>query len=120
VDVEPSLRVWLKYAPKHKKADLVCLLRNHDFRKEFDEVRTVAKVKKLWTEDIMRHTYCSYWLAFHNDQDRLLQMAGHSINTNLKHYRRAILKKKAIEFWLMVPEGEIPRSVRKFDYTGIV
>ena len=40
-------------------------------------------------------------------------MAGHSIHTNLKHYRRAILKEDAIRFWSIVPKGEEPPALIK-------
>ena len=103
VDIEPALAAWLVECPVREGR--VCGLEHKEFYEHFDAVREAAGVKDGWPGDVMRHSYCSYWLGLHGDQNRLVEMAGHSIRVNLKHYKRATTKAEAIKFWTIVPEG---------------
>ena len=103
VDIEPALAAWLAECPD--RSGRLCPLDKCEFEKHFRAVREAAGVKDCWPSDGMRHSYCSYWLGLGGDQNRLVEMAGHSIRVSLKHYRRATTKAEAIEFWTIVPEG---------------
>ena len=103
VDIEPALAAWLAECPE--KTGRICPFDGREFYRRFDEVRDEAGGRGDWSNDVMRHSYCSFWLGLHGDQNRLVEMAGHSISVSLKHYRRATTKAEAIEFWTTVPVG---------------
>jgi hypothetical protein len=47
----------------------------------------------------MRHSFCSYWLALHEDIDRLVIQSGHeSKEVMWRNYYRATTKAKAEKF----------------------
>jgi len=55
----------------------------------------------------MRHTYCSNWLAMHQDVNKLVLQSGHdSAETMWKHYHRGTTKADARKFWAIVPPRE--------------
>lgn len=66
-------------------------------------VRKAAEVYKDWQNDIMRHTAVSMHYAYHQDEKAVVAWAGHSIQTHLKHYRVAITREQAEEFWGIMP-----------------
>ena len=104
VDIEPALGAWLAECPR-REGRICPFEAGREFYGHFVAVREAAGLKDGWPNDVMRHSYCSYWLGLRADQNRLVEMAGHSIRVNLKHYRRATTKAEAIEFWTIVPEG---------------
>ncbi|MGK0190168.1 MAG: integrase/recombinase XerD, partial [Verrucomicrobiales bacterium] len=59
VDLESNLIEWL--LPFRKAEGKVAPERN--FRKRFDTVRKEAELFDCWQSDILRHSYCSHWLA---------------------------------------------------------
>jgi hypothetical protein len=55
----------------------------------------------------MRHSFCSYWLALHEDIDRLVIQSGHeSKEVMWRNYYRATTKAKAEKFWSINPTTE--------------
>ena len=52
-----------------------------------------------WPQDVMRHTFASYWLALHADRARLAEILGNSQAIIGRHYRRAIPKAQAEAFF---------------------
>jgi hypothetical protein len=55
----------------------------------------------------MRHSFCSYWLALHEDIDRLVIQSGHeSKEVMWRNYYRATTKAKAEKFWSINPAKE--------------
>ena len=93
VSVSNNLRAWLSLGgslpPTNK-------------RKRLQAVREAAKVD--WGQDIMRHTYASYHLAYHGSPDRTAHELGHR-DTNMlyKHYRQLVTKDEAEAFWAIKP-----------------
>jgi hypothetical protein len=66
------------------------------------------KVRKVirWIQQGMRHSYCSYWLALHNDIDRLVLQSGHeSKEVMWRSYYRAATKAQAEKFWSIEPKA---------------
>jgi hypothetical protein len=58
-----------------------------------------GKPKLRWIQQGMRHSFCSYWLAFHEDIDRLVIQSGHeSKEVMWRNYYRATTKAKAEKF----------------------
>jgi len=58
------------------------------------------KVKRSpWPHDVMRHTYCSYHLAYFENEALTAHLAGHDVKVLRKHYRQSIPKAEAKKFW---------------------
>jgi integrase len=58
----------------------------------------------MWKQDIMRHSFASYWLAQHGDINKLTLMMGHTTTTMLwKHYHKAAKKAEAEKYWKITP-----------------
>src|SRR5258708_34805678 len=57
-----------------------------------------------WTQQVMRHSYCSNWLAKHGDVNKLVLMSGHdSVETLWRHYHRGTPKTEAGKYWDIRP-----------------
>src|SRR6266403_2614363 len=56
-----------------------------------------------WTQQVMRHSYCSNWLAKHGDVNKLVLMSGHdSVDTMWRAYHRGVPKTEAEKYWSIV------------------
>jgi integrase len=78
-------------------------------RKKRRRNRTGAKVARSIQQG-MRHTYCSNWLALHEDVNKLVLQSGHdSAETMWKHYHRGTTKAEAKKFWSIQP----PKGARE-------
>jgi hypothetical protein len=52
----------------------------------------------------MCHTYCSNWLAVHQDINKLVLQSGHdSVDTMWRHYHRGTMQAEAKNFWKIRP-----------------
>jgi integrase len=110
VRMEPTLTKWLRpYAQepgtKRQKRGRVV---GSNFRKKWEEVKRAAgydpsNKKTRWIQDIMRHSYASYWLAVHQNRAALAEQMGNSVGVIRAHYRRPILKADALRFWALSP-----------------
>jgi integrase len=57
-----------------------------------------------WPQQAMRHTYCSNWLAMHQDINKLVLQSGHdSVDTMWRHYHRGVTRTEAAKFWKIRP-----------------
>jgi integrase len=57
-----------------------------------------------WPHQGMRHSFCSYWLAKHEDINRLVLLTGHDDpDTMWRHYHRGTKKADAEKFWAIQP-----------------
>jgi hypothetical protein len=60
----------------------------------------------------MRHSFCSYWLAKHEDINRLVLLTGHDDpDTMWRHYHRGTRKADAEKFWAIRPPVAQPNIV---------
>jgi integrase len=111
VTIEDNLWQWLT-ASRRKKGPIV----GPNYRRNFDSVREQAgfwiwrRTKKQnskdaprWTDDIMRHSYASYWLAVHHDRAKLAEQMGNSLAVIRQHYRKAILQSEGKSYWTILP-----------------
>jgi integrase len=58
-----------------------------------------------WPHDVLRHTYATYHLAHHGDEERLQLLMGHRSSRMLyQHYRGLATRAAAAEFWQLSPE----------------
>lgn len=103
IDIEPNLHAWLtRYVENGgDTGDHVTPLTN--LRKRLRDIRATAKLTD-WVQDVMRHSYASYWLAQHEDINRLTLQMGHESSAMLwKHYNRAAKRKDAAKYWKIKP-----------------
>lgn len=92
VRLEPNAIAWLK---------LGGTLPPVNWQRNFDRVRDVAGIR-VWGQDCMRHSYCSYSLPIHGAM-RTAENAGHSEQMLFKHYRELVTEDDAKKFWAIVP-----------------
>ena len=101
VPMEAALIRWLR--PYAKKSGRVV---GSNFRKKWETVKRAAgydpkEKKQRWVQDIMRHSYASYWLAVHQNRAALAEHMGNSVEIIRAHYRRPILKSEGRKFWAL-------------------
>ena len=66
--------------------------------------RILQKAGLEWKPDIMRHSYASYHLAFHQSADKTALEMGHRDTQMLfKHYRELVTKEEAQAYWKIEP-----------------
>jgi integrase len=65
-----------------------------------------------WTQQGMRHTYCSNWLAAYKDVNKLVLMSGHdSVDTMWRNYHKGITEAEAEKFWAIMPPADLANVV---------
>ncbi len=95
VSIEDNLLDFLYRQPKHKPTEKII---PRDWGRKWKAIRKGAGIGDM--QDVCRHTYASYWLAKHENMDRLLLNMGHTTNkVTLKHYLTACEKYEADKFW---------------------
>jgi integrase len=99
-DIAPNLASWL--APFQKSEGPVVTLSQDQLRKQR---RALCKdTGVVWIQQGMRHSFCSNWLAIHEDVNRLVLQSGHdSVDTMWRRYHRGTRKEEAEKFWNIVP-----------------
>jgi integrase len=59
---------------------------------------------KQWIQQGARHSYCSYWLALHQDVNKLVLQSGHTdADTMWTSYHAGVTEKEAKKFWAIRP-----------------
>lgn len=103
IDMEPSLRAWLERFVALGGSTEGKIVDSANLRTRLRAVRAAAGLEK-WHQDVMRHSYASFWLAEHGDINKLTIFMGHESTAMLwKHYHRASKKKAAAAFWKIEP-----------------
>jgi integrase len=68
-----------------------------------------------WTQQGMRHTFCSNWLALHGDINKLVLLSGHdSTDVMWRCYHRGTKKAEAERFWAIMPSQGIVRNIIEY------
>jgi integrase len=98
VEIEPVLAEWLR--PFRKKNGPIT---GSNFRKDFEAVRESTKIER-WPVDVLRHSFGSYWLPIHKNRVDLAEKMGNSIQIIKRHYRKAIPKHVAKQYWEIRPK----------------
>jgi integrase len=109
VKIEDNLVKWLDYFIVEKKSGPIVNTTN--LRTKLEELRADLGFKVLgrnpyapkWPEDVLRHTYASYWIALYQDRPKLAEYMGNSPHIIGQRYKRVVPKSEAIEFWGIVP-----------------
>lgn len=98
VELMPNVIKWLELCDQHEPILTVPTKRQKI-------IRDKAKLTN-WQRNIMRHTACSMFYAYHQDEGRLTNWAGHGLAVFLSHYKNAVIKEDAIRFWSITPDGQ--------------
>ena len=98
IDISPNLAAWLK---PYKAVGTI--VDQSNLRSRLRAVRRSAGISR-WKQDVMRHSFASYWLAKHGDINALTLQMGHTTTTMLwKHYHKAAKRADAEKFWKIAP-----------------
>jgi integrase len=98
VEINPTLALWLQRFRK-KVGPIV----GSNFRKDWQAVREGTEFE-TWEKDVLRHCFGSYWLPIHRDRGRLAEEMGNSLSVVRRHYRKAIPRHTAQQFWELAPK----------------
>ena len=111
IDMEPNLHAWLaRYIANGGQAQGE-VTPTTNLRKRLRDLRAAGGIGE-WVQDVMRHSYASYWLAEHGDIDRLTLFLGHTNPTMLwKHYHKTATRKEAAKYWQIMPSTSADRKV---------
>jgi site-specific recombinase XerD len=118
VRLEPCASVWLKTFDQTKpiirlnKLDAVgevVIGKKGDPINDFRPRRELLRDQMGWSEwpeDILRHSYASYWLPLFHDTAKLTSYMGHRGTSMLfQHYRQSVSEKIAPQYWLLTPSN---------------
>ena len=98
VDISDNGIEWLKLGGKMPLANL-----NHRWHALIIEAKAALGFEK-WPHDCLRHSFCSYYLAAHENAAKTALQAGHTESILFKHYRKLVKKPEAQKFWNIFPE----------------
>jgi site-specific recombinase XerD len=77
-----------------------------NLRRRLNAVRAKAGMEK-WSQDIMRHSYASYWICAEKNKQNINKLClamGHTKPTTLfKHYYNPTKRKDAARYWKIAP-----------------
>lgn len=111
IDMTPTLHTWLTHFISTGGTMAGNVTPKRGLRKRLRKIREAAGLT-AWIQDVMRHSYASYWLAEHGDINRLTLNMGHeSADMLWKHYNRAAKKKDASSFWQIAPAPSLSGKV---------
>jgi integrase len=102
-----TLEAWLKTIPKRGTR----ILHTTNNRGNLEMLRAKLGFKigkenpngKKWPEDILRHSFGSYWLRIHNDKPHLAEIMGNSTSIIEKHYKSPVNESDAKKYWAILP-----------------
>jgi integrase len=109
VPIEPTLTAWLEtYRPDHPAGTIIphknlikrcqSLHSGLGYRGDGNNPQTPS-----WPQDVMRHSYGSYWLAKYKHRAVLAENMGNTVEMIKKHYKRVVSKADCAEYWRIVP-----------------
>jgi len=74
--------------------------------------KAAAGKKARWIQQGMRHSFCSNWLAIHEDINKLVLQSGHdSVDTMWRSYHKGVKKAQAEKFWAIVPKDSAENKI---------
>ncbi|WPX39456.1 site-specific integrase [Akkermansia sp. N21116] len=101
VELHDNLRRYLESVPVEQREGKII---PQNWKRKAAIVRKAANLQNR--PDAPRHSFASYSLAVDPNIDRLRENMGHTKNSDVlfKHYRTAVRKTDALEFWSIDPE----------------
>jgi len=112
VHIEPTLLAWLEDHKPKKPTGFVTAQENFKKRTLGLHVDLGYRGKgenekaPAWPQDVLRHSYGSYWLAKFKNRAQLAENMGNSLQIIKKHYKKVVSKSAVAEFWSLVPGYE--------------
>ncbi len=109
VPIEFNLALWLRAFKGERKGTVT---RNPNLRPRLEKLKVAMGYKILgenedgeaWVEDVLRHSYASYWLAKHKDRSHLAENMGNSLKMIKQHYKRIVATSATEAFWKIAPK----------------
>jgi integrase len=98
VPLTPQLRAWLDLA-----RELGSELPAANVPAKFNRVRRLAKLFSGWPHDAMRHSFASYHLAKHRNENETAMVLGNSPQMIFSHYREVVRPDAAEKFFAIMP-----------------
>jgi integrase len=113
VPIEENLMQWL-HNYKGERKGLVTPHTKANLRPRLERLRVDAGYKllgenpdgKVWVEDVLRHTYASYWLGRTKDRSHLAENMGTSLKMIKKHYKQVVSASSTAAFWAITPTAK--------------
>jgi integrase len=105
VDLSENAKAWLQTFINRTGAPSgrVVTYNESELRARRTANRKAAGIDR-WIQQAMRHTYCSNWLAMHQDVNKLVLQSGHdSVDTMWRNYHKGTPKTEAEQFWAIRP-----------------
>ena len=109
VHIEETLLAWLDQTPAQERKGFVTPQTN--FTNYLLKIHIAAGYRgegqnteaDPWPQDVMRHSYGSYWLAKYRNRAQLAEYMGNSLQIIKKHYKKVVSKTDCAEYWRIVP-----------------
>jgi integrase len=87
------------------------ILQTSNTRGDFEKFRSELGFKigkqnpngKKWPEDILRHSFGTYWLRIYNNKPHLAEIMGNSPSIIKKHYKAIVSESDARKYWAVLP-----------------
>ena len=116
VDLSENAVLWIRaYIAKGGSTEGKVLTLARDNLRGRRLVAQEAIGLEKWIHQGMRHTYCSAWLAEHQDVNKLVLQSGHdNVDTMWRAYHRGMQKTDAEKFWGIVPPAELTDKIVAF------
>jgi integrase len=109
VEMPDSLIEWL--LPHRKKKGPVWPLGSDAYYSRVEKAREAAGIT-TWPHDALRHCFCSYHYAKHNDAGKTMAQAGHTNpRTFFRHYRARVQSDDANRYFSIRPASEAAGKV---------
>jgi integrase len=105
VTITPQLRAWLDTA-RAVESELPVA----NYPNKFNHVRRLAGLFKNWPHDAMRHSFASYHLAKHRNENHTAQEMGNSPQMIYGHYRELVRPADADAFFAILPGNAAPAA----------
>lgn len=101
VEISPNLAAWLALPRREYNEKII----PPNWKRKNQATRRAAGISNR--PDVCRHSFASYHLVEHENVDRLKMQLGHSrvSDTLFAHYRAAVSKAAAREYWCICPPG---------------
>jgi len=101
IPIEPNLRKWL--IPHVREAGPVVPISHNMLRRRERALKSKHQIPII--KHGPRHCFGTYWLAMHENINRLMLSLGHTdFETTQEHYAKAATKKDAQLFWKIIPK----------------
>lgn len=106
VPISPQLRVWLDCSSAVRGT-----LPAVNYADKFKRALEKAGLREDWPQNALRHSFCSYHLAYHGNPARTAMEAGHSEAMLYAHYRELVRPAEAEAFFaILPPEDALARA----------